>query len=94
MVLLGERKEGDQRNKQHANVSDLLYRKEQNAKEFALTKDYQEVFEDADFISVEKAERTTVEDTDENSTTTYQTYIVSDLNLKEQKEKQKTICLL
>lgn len=45
------------------------------------------------FISVEKAERTTVEDTDGNSTTTYQTYIVSDLNLKEQKEKTEDYML-
>ena len=93
-VGVGVKEKKESKKQTDANVSDLLYRKEQNAKEFALTKDYQEVFEDADFISVEKAERTTVEDTDENSTTTYQTYIVSDLNLKEQKEKQKTICLL
>ena len=92
-VGVGGKEKKESKKQTDANVSDLLYRKEQNAKEFALTKDYQEVFEDADFISVEKAERTTVEDTDGNSTTTYQTYIVSDLNLKEQKEKTEDYML-
>ena len=70
-VGVGVKEKKESKKQTDANVSDLLYRKEQNAKEFALTKDYQEVFEDADFISVEKAERTTVEDTDENSTTMF-----------------------
>ena len=86
-VCVGVNDKKESKKQTDANVSDLLYRKEQNAKEFALTKDYQEVFEDADFISVEKAERTTVEDTDENSPTTNQTYIKSDMNKKEQKKK-------
>ena len=92
-VGVGVKEKKESKKQTDASVSDLLYRKEQNAKEFALTKDYQEVFEDADFISVEKADRTTVEVTDGNSTTTYQTYIVSDLNLKEQKEKTEDYML-
>lgn len=90
---VGVKEKKESKKQTDASVSDLLYRKGQNAKEFALTKDYQEVFEDADFITVEKAERTTVEDTDGNSTTTYQTYVVSDLNLKEQKEKTEDYML-
>lgn len=90
---VGVKEKKESKKQTDASVSDLLYRKGQNAKEFALTKDYQEVFVDADFITVEKAERTTVEDTDGNSTTTYQTYVVSDLNLKEQKEKTEDYML-
>lgn len=92
-VGVGVKEKKESKKQTDASVSDLLYRKGKNAKEFALTKDYQEVFEDADFITVEKAERTTVEDTDGNSTTTYQTYVVSDLNLKEQKEKTEDYML-
>lgn len=92
-VGVGVKEKKESKKQTDASVSDLLYRKEQNAKEFALTKDYQEVYEDAEFMTVEKVERTTVEDTDGNSTTTYQTYVVSDLNLKEQKEKTEDYML-
>lgn len=90
---VGVKEKKESKKQTDASVSDLLYRKGQNAKEFALTKDYQELFEDADFMTVEKVERTTVEDTEGNSTTIYQTYVVSDLNLKEQKEKTEDYML-
>ena len=55
-------------------------------KGFSLSENYQKPFEDAGSVTVEKVERTTVEDMQGNSKTTYQTYAVSDVDLKVQKD--------
>lgn len=55
-------------------------------KEFSLSENYQKPFEDAGSVTVEKVERTTVEEMQGNSKTTYQTYVVSDVDLKAKKD--------
>lgn len=67
-------------------VADLLYREVIPEKEYSLSKEYGKPFEEASWITVEKVDRTTVEDKDGGSKTTYHTYVVSDVDLKNQKD--------
>lgn len=64
------------------NIADT----EVTGKEFFLSDNYQKPFADAGSVTVEKVERTTVEDMQGNSKTTYQNYAVSDVDLKAQKD--------
>lgn len=72
----------------HVDVSDLLYRAEIKTEESAdkiadepLKKEFEAYFTDANYITVEKVERTIIEDADGNSETIYDTYLVSDIDL-------------
>ena len=67
-----------------AEVSDLVYREVKDAG--PLSEKSTEVFKNANYVTIEKVIRTTVDDGDGNSTTSYEEYVVSDVNLKDGKD--------
>lgn len=65
-------------------VSDLVHREIKDVG--PLSEDSAAVFTKADYVTIEKVVRTTIDDGDGNSNTSYETYVVSDVNLKEEKD--------
>lgn len=59
---------------------------EETSEQNAFSEESKQHFEDATVLTIEKVARTVVEEEDGSSTTCYETYYVSDVNLKEQTE--------
>lgn len=86
VVGIKEKETGNEKYPNKAEVTDLLHREPIEENEMKLTSEHKVAFENAEWIIVEKVARTIVEDEEGNSETTYQTYVVSDVDLKEKKD--------